>query len=210
MPGHPRNHREFPLSEVNSGSFFHQGILPLPPTDGLSVKINGYDDVQEPKFDPKVHLDLKKPKFIRVFPGFEKTDRSPRVVDSSGSLFGYSSPFQVRTNSLVACLQDWKLFLLATGTEWRGSEGCQRDCLQEPGCCCWTKVHQGLQDCTTRGLLSLPLVEGPSKLQGTSGLFWWNGGRAIGTTLYIQQCSAGENNFQVLQWQATASKSLHN
>lgn len=117
MPGHPRNHREFPLSEVNSGSFFHQGILPLPPTDGLSVKINGYDDVQEPKFDPKVHLDLKKPKFIRVFPGFEKTDRSPRVVDSSGSLFGYSSPFQVRTNSLVACLQDWKLFLLATGTE---------------------------------------------------------------------------------------------
>ena len=111
MPGHPRNHREFPLSEVNSGSFFHQGILPLPPTDGLSVKINGYDDVQEPKFDPKVHLDLKKPKFIRVFPEFEKTDRSPRVVDSSGSLFGYSSPFQVRTNSLVVCLQYYKLFL---------------------------------------------------------------------------------------------------
>jgi len=57
------DHYEHPLYAVNSGSFHHMGTLPLPPKDGMPVAVNQYDDVpEEPKFDPKIHLDLHKPK----------------------------------------------------------------------------------------------------------------------------------------------------
>ncbi len=81
-----------------SGRFYHQGILPLPPSEGLSVKINTYDDVPEPKFDPKIHLNLKKPEYIRLFPNFEKAEKTPRVESNKGSKFAFSSSFQVRSN----------------------------------------------------------------------------------------------------------------
>ncbi len=90
-------HNDFPLHKLNSGSFHHQGVLPLPPADGLTVRINNYDDegVSEPRFDPKIHLDLRRPKYVRLFPDFDKADRALKVDSNAGSRFGFSSPFQV-------------------------------------------------------------------------------------------------------------------
>ena len=86
---------EFPISKENSGSFYDQGVLPLPPPDGMPCKINTYADVPEPKFDPKIHLDLQAPKYVTLFPDCHHTDKAPKVDSHRGSRFAWSSPFQV-------------------------------------------------------------------------------------------------------------------
>ena len=94
------SHYEFPLHKLNSGSFHHQGVLPLPPADGLSIRINTYEDVpEEPRFNPEIHLDLRRPSYVRLFPDFEKAERAPPVNSSEGSRFAYSAPFQVCLNN---------------------------------------------------------------------------------------------------------------
>ena len=81
---------------INNGSTYLQDPIPLPPkSDDLHIKINGYEDVVEPKFDPEIHLDLHKPKFVRLFPDFRKSSETPKVNGKEGSNFAYSSPFQV-------------------------------------------------------------------------------------------------------------------
>ena len=90
------NGAELPIYTENSGSVYHTSTLPLPPAEGLPHKVNTYEDVDEPRFDPKVHLDLKKPSYIRLLTDFEKTTKMPKVTGSQGSPFAYSSPFQVR------------------------------------------------------------------------------------------------------------------
>ncbi len=97
MPKREVSHHEFPIHKLNSGYYEHMGVLPLPPADGLSIKINTYDDVpEEPRFDPAVHLSLKRPSFVRLFPDFDRAVRTPRVNSYKGSQFAWSSPFQVR------------------------------------------------------------------------------------------------------------------
>lgn len=75
----------------------HNGeALPLPPAKGLPVKINYYEDVDEPRFDPAIHLNLEMPDYVRVFPDFKKMKKTPEFFgDANGSKFAYSSPFQV-------------------------------------------------------------------------------------------------------------------
>ena len=52
--------------------------------------------MDEPRFDPKVHLDLQHPEYIRLLTDFEKTKKYPVVTDHNGSQFAYSAPFQVQ------------------------------------------------------------------------------------------------------------------
>jgi hypothetical protein len=93
----PVSHYDHSLYAQNSGNVCNQIPLPLPNAKGLSIKLNTYDDVEEPRFDPKVHLDLKHPEYIRLLPDFKKTTfPCPRVTDHKGSQFAYSTPFQVR------------------------------------------------------------------------------------------------------------------
>jgi len=70
--------------------------LPLPPTKGLPFKINTYDDVDEPRFDASMHLNLDMPDHVRVFPDFKAMKKTPAFIDDvNGSRFAYSAPFQV-------------------------------------------------------------------------------------------------------------------
>ena len=72
--------------------------MPLPPFDGLPFKINEYHDVDEPVFDPDIHLDLEMPEYVRIFPDFQAVAKTPKFTfDTVGSRFGYSAPFQVNT-----------------------------------------------------------------------------------------------------------------
>ena len=61
------------------------------------MKVNTYDDVDEPRFDPRLHLDLQHPEYIRLLTDFEKTKKYPKVTDHNGSPFAYSAPFQACT-----------------------------------------------------------------------------------------------------------------
>ena len=53
--------------------------------------------MDEPRFDPRLHLDLQHPEYIRLLTDFEKTKKYPKVTDHNGSTFAYSAPFQACT-----------------------------------------------------------------------------------------------------------------
>ena len=91
------SHDEHPIYKHNADSVYLMDILPLPPTDGLGVKINTYEDVpEEPMFDPKVHLQLGRPQTVRLLPDFRTTDEFVKVHSNTSTKFAYSSPFQVK------------------------------------------------------------------------------------------------------------------
>ena len=53
--------------------------IPLPPKAGMPLQINTYDDVDVPRFDPSVHLQLESPEYVVLFPDFEKAKSCPKV-----------------------------------------------------------------------------------------------------------------------------------
>ena len=67
--------------------------------------------MDEPRFDPRLHLDLQHPEYIRLLTDFEKTKKYPKVTDHNGSPFAYSAPFQACTIKLL-CMQIWQIFSL--------------------------------------------------------------------------------------------------
>ena len=110
-----QSHHNHLIYASNRGTVALQSPLPLPSKNGLPIPIKSYIDVDEPKlvdtllalykcyvnllknrFDPKIHLNLGMPEFVRIFPVFDKAPCTPPFQgNSEGSLFAYSSPFQV-------------------------------------------------------------------------------------------------------------------
>ena len=92
------SHHEHSIYRLNSGAESLQTALPLPPKEGLTgIRINAYDDVPEPEFDPEIHLNLQRPKFVRLFPDFRKCSDFPvnKNKGENSSPLAWSSPFQV-------------------------------------------------------------------------------------------------------------------
>ena len=75
-------------------------------------QVNTYDDVDEPRFDPKVHLDLQHPEYIRLLADFERTKKYPVVTDHNGSPFAYSAPFQVQIINMNSIARPYELVKL--------------------------------------------------------------------------------------------------
>jgi hypothetical protein len=93
--GNMSSHYNHPLYVLNSGKTYHMPTIPLPDPEGMPLMINTYDDVDEPRFNPKIHLDLREPEYIRVLPYFKKAKTCPTVKDHSGTSFAYTKAFQV-------------------------------------------------------------------------------------------------------------------
>ncbi len=92
-----RPHHEHELYTANTGSFAAMPPLPLPPVDGMTVKVNTYEDVpEEPRFDPAIHLDLQRPEWVRLLgENFKKTTDLPQFCPEKGSTLAYTAPFKV-------------------------------------------------------------------------------------------------------------------
>ena len=91
-----QSHHHHDLYTENLGICSPTPILPIPHEEGFPFKINTYDDVDEPIFDPDVHLQLEMPEYVRVLPDFEKMKTTPDIDrDQNRSQFAYSAPFQV-------------------------------------------------------------------------------------------------------------------
>ena len=92
-----RPHHEHELYTTNTGSFAAMPPLPLPPSEGMTVKINSYEDVpEEPRFDPAIHLDLDRPDWVRLLgDDFKKTTDLPQFCPAKGSPLAYTAPFKV-------------------------------------------------------------------------------------------------------------------
>eukprot|EP00095_Tigriopus_kingsejongensis_P003427 maker-scaffold110_size354795-snap-gene-0.15 protein:Tk03427 transcript:maker-scaffold110_size354795-snap-gene-0.15-mRNA-1 annotation:"hypothetical protein" len=101
------SHIQHPIYQENMGLVHHRKLLSLPPQEGLSVRINEYLDVpEEPIFDPKAHLDLQSPKYVRLLKTFEKTQKFPKANADGGSDFAYSAPFQVLSSEGVRVVKE--------------------------------------------------------------------------------------------------------
>ena len=95
----PKSHHKHDIYAKNIGTIENMEVLPLPPKEGLPFDLNTYDDVDEPLFDPKLHLDLGMPDYIKCFPDFKPMKTSPTFdAEDNGSRFAYSAPFQVLDN----------------------------------------------------------------------------------------------------------------
>ena len=91
---------EYPVFKVNDGQKFNMEMLPDPPGKVPFPDHVEYDASHEPKFDPKIHLNLETPKDVSIFhekDGFKTLKGANYKAQSNhkGSDFAYSAPFQV-------------------------------------------------------------------------------------------------------------------
>jgi len=95
-----KNYTTLPMYKTNSDlSYLHES-LPLPDCKkGLPYTYKTYEDVDEPTFDPSIHLDLQMPEFVTTFPNYKKSSKG-----KEGNL-AYSKPFQILSNEGLKVLR---------------------------------------------------------------------------------------------------------
>lgn len=110
--GNPRGVDHADLSiHKDLGHVAHLGkMLPLPCQSdvfGIPVVKDGVA-IGEPIWNPAIHLALKDPDSIAVFPAFKKTRNVTvaRVTDASGSTLAYTNPFRLLSAEGVRVIHD--------------------------------------------------------------------------------------------------------
>ena len=84
-----KSYYELPIHKTNDDLTYLTPIMPVPDIkEGLPYKYNDYDDVDEPKFDPELHLAMESPEYVTLLPDYKKTERT------AGGKLAYSQPFQ--------------------------------------------------------------------------------------------------------------------
>jgi len=85
-----RNFDMLPMYKLNADLSYNHPTIPLPDSkEGLPYPYRTYDDVDEPVFDPTIHLNLEIPHFVKTLPEYKKESKA-----ENGNL-AYSKPFQV-------------------------------------------------------------------------------------------------------------------
>ena len=94
----------YPIYAVNNGKNMLMKMIPDPPSIPLSTHMM-YDSSAEPKFDPKVHVELVAPKNIAIFDEGSDEDFKSKpfgeykcIPSNKGCDFAYSDPFQFLSN----------------------------------------------------------------------------------------------------------------
>lgn len=90
---------------TNSDLVYHQPNLCVPDCKkGLPYPYRTYEDVEEPVFDPSIHLDMELPEHVTLLPGFTRRPMAGAGERTPGSL-AYSSPFQVLSREGIRVLR---------------------------------------------------------------------------------------------------------
>ena len=78
-----------PLYSTNTDLTYLQDNIPLPDSkENLPYAYKTYEDVDEPIFDPSIHLDLQMPDQVKTLPDYKQAAKG-----KDGNL-AYSKPFQ--------------------------------------------------------------------------------------------------------------------
>ena len=78
-----------PLYSTNTDLTYLQDNIPLPDNkENLPYAYKTYEDVDEPIFDPSIHLDLQMPDSVKTLPHYQQAGKG-----TDGNL-AYSKPFQ--------------------------------------------------------------------------------------------------------------------
>merc|ERR1719419_868485 len=84
-----RSFTNLPLYRINSDLSYDQENIPVPDNKkGLPYVWKSYEDVDEPLFDPSIHLDLQMPDHVKTLPDYRQAR-----YGKSGNL-AYSKSFQ--------------------------------------------------------------------------------------------------------------------
>lgn len=106
------------LYKLNRNQNVNYAPLPLPPAEGMPVPIYGDQEIKrglvsEPQFDPKKHLNLEMPEYVRLLSTFEKAKYTPDITSSewrkkgeNGTDFAYTSPFSLLSDEGIRVLLD--------------------------------------------------------------------------------------------------------
>lgn len=96
-----KDYNTLPMYKTNSDLTYHQENFPLPDSkEGLPYQYKTYQDVDEPLFDPALHLDLQMPEFVKTFPDYKKSSKA-----TNGDL-AYSKPFQILSKEGLRVLRE--------------------------------------------------------------------------------------------------------
>jgi len=85
--------------------------MPLPhPESGFPIPIRTYSDVDEPRFDPTVHLNPQYPNSVALFPDFQTIDPKieviPKVESPDGSKLAFTDTFSLLSQEGVRVVHD--------------------------------------------------------------------------------------------------------
>jgi len=80
--------------------------IPLPYE--FPIPIRTYDDVDEPRFDPSVHLNLETPESVVLLPDFETVSHFevPKVESTGASSLAFTTTFRVLSEEGVKAVHD--------------------------------------------------------------------------------------------------------
>ena len=112
-----KNYFDLPLHKVNKDLTYLTPIMPVPDIKaGLPYKFNDYSDVDEPIFDPQIHLNVEKPEYVTLLPDYR------RAKHTCGGDLAYSQPFQFLSKEGVAVMRK---IVLREKPECGPSRGCR-------------------------------------------------------------------------------------
>jgi len=84
-----KNYYDLPMHKVNQDLTYLTPVMPVPDIKtGHPYKFNDYSDVDEPKFEPHIHLNIEAPDYVTLLPDYR------RAKETNGGDLAYSQPFQ--------------------------------------------------------------------------------------------------------------------
>jgi len=96
-----REHSRLPIFTVNSDLGYDQPNMCMPDfKKGLPYAYKTYQDVDEPIFDPSIHLELEVPEYVSLFPDFSLGKKAEE------GKFAYSKPFQLLSEEGLRVIKD--------------------------------------------------------------------------------------------------------
>lgn len=105
-------YQDIPLYVNHAGRYeITDPKIPLPPSQSeFPLPVRTYDDVDEPIFNPNVHLDLKIPDKIFLLPEFAEIDpmveKVPEVNVSGGSKLAFTETFRILSKEGVKAVHE--------------------------------------------------------------------------------------------------------
>lgn len=125
------NQNKLAFVQRNAGRSIEMDMLPMPPEENFPFyPLNTYDDVDEPRWDPEIHLYTTEPEFYVRLDNWEKVKSIPSVKDNKDgtteSKLGFTAPYRLLSDEGVKQMLKILRREMALGREATSVRGSKR------------------------------------------------------------------------------------
>jgi len=126
------DHNRHPFVVSNQGKICEMEVLPHPPADGFAYPLNDYEDVDEPRWNPDIHLNITDPDYVVKLDTWEQVKLNQiesvrnRKDGTTDSKLGFTAPFGLLTDEGVRVILKILRRELALGRECTTPRGNKR------------------------------------------------------------------------------------